>query len=132
MGERETWKREWEGVKKAAEQERTHGEARGFFPGGSHWLFGLRIIIIAVALLVVSVSFSLSLLRILPSLSFLRCIATRTVFSFALKDCEKPVVHTRGWRGWKACQRNRKKVEGEDETLWIEKVRGYRPSVEER
>lgn len=94
-------KRKRRGSEKAAEQQQASQSTR-FFPGGPHWLFGLRIIIIAVALpwsfrfgrilcLVPSFAFSLFLSRIDPVGC---CIATRTVLSVPLTDCRRP-VHTR-------------------------------------
>lgn len=62
----------------------SNGEARGLFAGGPHWLFGPRIIIVAVALPFVSAR--------LPPLTLIsagRCIATRTGLSLHPVDHEE-------------------------------------------
>lgn len=81
-GNREEEEEEEEAIKKRLPG--SNGEARGLFAGGPHWLFGPRIIIVAVALPFVSAR--------LPPLTLIsagRCIATRTGLSLHPADDEE-------------------------------------------
>lgn len=81
-GNREEKEEEEEAIKKRLPG--SNGEARGLFAGGPHWLFGPRIIIVAVALPFVSAR--------LPPLTLIsagRCIATRTGLSLHPVDHEE-------------------------------------------
>lgn len=87
----------------------SNGEARGLFAGGPHWLFGPRIIIIAVALLPfvsarspLSLSFSLSFpfAPLAADLRSGRCIATRIGLSlYPVGHEERPVSREHGTIG---------------------------------
>lgn len=76
-GNREEEEEKKEAIKKKRSPG-SNGEARGLFAGGPHWLFGSRIIIVAVALPFVSAR---GCLLSLTLISAGRCIATRTGLS---------------------------------------------------